>query len=114
MARTHRGSVMLVGTLGRDQASCATGGIVYSGDFTTRSGSPYLLAMLQPDSSFQTRGGGMSFGSPFGAPAATQARMVSICSSFSDRSFLNFWMPIVLSMCHGGIWREPTRCAIAF
>src|SRR3954453_16784882 len=103
---------MLVGTLGRHPASCATGGIVYSGDFTTRSGSPYLFAMLQPDSSFQTRGAGMSFGSPFGEPAATHARIVSIWSSFSERSFLYFWMPTVLSICHGGICREPTRCAI--
>src|SRR6185436_14248428 len=70
--------------------------------------------MLQPDSSFQTFGAGMSFGSPFGAPAATHARIVSICSSLSDRSFLNFWMPTVLSMCHGGIWRAPTRDAIDF
>src|SRR5262249_60270638 len=89
-------------------------GMVYSGDFTTRSGAPYLLPIDQPASSFQTRGAGMSFGSPFGAPAETHARMVSICSSFSERSFLNFWMPTVLSMCHGGIWREPTRAAIDF
>src|SRR3954451_9225024 len=114
MARTQRGSARLVGTLGRHQASCATGGIVYSGDLTTRSGSPYLFARFQPDSSFHTRGGGMSFGSPLGAPAATHARMVSIWSSLSERSFLNFWMPMVLSMCHGGICREPTRCAIDF
>src|SRR5258708_36900684 len=103
---------MLVGFVGRHQASCATGGMVYSGDFTTRSGSPYLFAMFQPDSSFQTLGAGMSFGSPFGAPAATQARIVSIWSSFSDRSFLNFWMPTVLSMCHGGICRAPPPDAI--
>src|SRR3954469_1847273 len=114
MARTQRGPARLVGTLGRHQASCATGGIVYSGDLTTRSGSPYLFARFQPDSSFHTRGGGMSFGSPLGAPAATHARMVSIWSSLSERSFLNFWMPMVLSMCHGGICREPTRCAIDF
>src|SRR4029079_6924028 len=112
IARTQRGSDRLVGTLGRHHASCATGGIVYSGDFTTRSGSPYLFAIAQPDSSFQTRGAGMSFGSPFGAPAFTQLTIVSICSSESDRSFLNFWMPIVLSMCHGGICRAATRAAI--
>jgi len=68
--------------------------------------------MFQPDSSFQTFGAGMSFGSPFGAPLATHDTMVSICSSLSERSFLNFWMPIVLSMCHGGICRAPTREAI--
>ena len=46
--------------------------------FTQIVGSPYLLASCQPDSSFHTLGGGMSFGSPFGDPAATQARIVSI------------------------------------
>src|SRR5262249_44461648 len=112
MARTQRASVRFVGTLGRHQASCATGGMVYSGDFTTRSGCPYFSASDQPDSSFQTRGDGMSFGSPFGAPAFTQLTRVSICSSLSERSFLNFWMPMVLSMCHGGIWRAETRAAI--
>src|SRR5262245_3648095 len=56
--------------------------------------------------------GGMSFGSPFGAPAATHDWIVSICSSLSERSFLNFWMPTVLSMCHGGIWRVATRSRI--
>ena len=38
--RTQRDSVRPVGTLGRHQASCATGGIVYSGDLITRSGGP--------------------------------------------------------------------------
>ena len=28
------------------------------------------------------------------------------------RSFLNSWMPTVLSMCHGGIWRVSTRLLI--
>ena len=54
----------------------------------------------------------MSFGSPFGAPASTQRTIVSICASLSDRSFLNSWMPIVLSMCHGGICRACTRALI--
>src|SRR5262249_61946228 len=112
MARTQRGSVRPVGTEGRHHASCATGGIVYSGDFTTRSGAPYLLESDQPASSFQTLADGMSFGSPFGAPAAIHVMIVSIWSSLSDRSFLNFWIPIVLSMCQGGICRDPTRCPI--
>ena len=38
--------------------------------------------------------------------------MVSICSSLSDMSFLNFWTPTPLSMCHGGIWRVATRSLI--
>ena len=31
--------------------------------------------------------------------------MVSICSSLSDMSFLNFCTPTLGSMCHGGICR---------
>ena len=38
--------------------------------------------------------------------------MVSICSSVSDMSFLNFWTPTDLSMCHGGICRVLTRSRI--
>ena len=38
--------------------------------------------------------------------------MVSICSSVSDMSFLNFWTPTLWSMCHGGIWRVATRSLI--
>jgi hypothetical protein len=34
---------------------------------------------------------------------------VSISASLSERSFLKCWMPTVLSMCHGGIWRATTR-----
>ena len=47
-----------------------------------------------------------------GEPAATHARIVSICSSFNERSFLYFWMPTVLSMCQGGICRAATRLLI--
>ena len=53
--------------------------------------------------------GGISFGSPFGAPASIQRTTVSSSASVSDRSFLNFWIPTVRSMCHGGIWRPVTR-----
>jgi hypothetical protein len=56
----------------------------------------------------------MSFGSPCGEPASTHLTMVSSCSSVSDRSFLNFWMPTVRSICHGGIWRSATRALIDF
>src|SRR5260370_15283480 len=66
------------------------------------------------DSSPQTLGGGMSFGSPFGAPAAAHCTMVSICSSLSDRSFLKCWIPTVRSICQGGICRVLTRAAIDF
>ncbi len=54
----------------------------------------------------------MSLGSPFSAPASTHFAMVSISLSESDRSFWNSWMPTVLSMCHGGIWRACTRFLI--
>src|SRR2546422_11449751 len=47
------------------------------------------------------------------APASTHFKMVSICASDSERSFLNFWMPTVLSICHGGIWRVSTRSRMA-
>ena len=53
-------------------------------------------------------GGGMSAGLPRGAPASTQATIVSISASVSEMSFSNSWMPIVLSMCHGGIERSAT------
>jgi hypothetical protein len=54
----------------------------------------------------------MSFGSPFGEPASTHFTMVSISLSLSDRSFSKSWMPIVLSICQGGICREATRLLI--
>ncbi len=54
----------------------------------------------------------MSFGSPFGEPASTHFAMVSISLSVSERSFSNSWMPMVLSMCHGGICRACTRFLI--
>ena len=54
----------------------------------------------------------MSLMSPFGMPPSTQRTRVAISSSESDRSFLKCWMPTVLSMCHGGIWRETTRALI--
>src|SRR5215475_13799245 len=112
IARTQRGSVRPVATDGRHHASCAWAGIVYSGALITRSGCPYLDAKFHLASSLHVFGAGMSFGSPCGEPADTHAMIVSICSSLSERSFLNFWMPIVLSMCQGGICRAPTRCAI--
>ncbi len=55
----------------------------------------------------------MSFGSPCGAPPSIQWTIVATCSSVSDRSFLNFWMPTVLSICHGGICRSATRARMS-
>src|SRR5476651_511956 len=54
----------------------------------------------------------MSFGSPCGAPASTHRVMSSTWSSVSERSFLNFWIPTVRSICHGGICRSLTRALI--
>ena len=71
-----------------------------------------LLAKFHTSSLANVFGGGMSFGSPCGAPASTHRTMVSICSSVSERSFLKCWMPTVLSMCHGGICRAATRALI--
>src|SRR5205807_9069926 len=85
----------------------------YGGDFTIKSGGPSGSAKVHARSFGHLRGAGMSLGSPIGAPASTQRRIVSISSSDSDRSFLNCWMPTVLSMCHGGICRAATRARIA-
>ena len=54
----------------------------------------------------------MSAGLPIGAPASTHAAMVAISASLSDGSSLNFVMPIVRSMCQGGISRATTFCLI--
>ncbi len=48
-------------------------------------------------------GGGRSFGSPFGAPAFTQATIVSICAWVSERLFSNF--SVCPSSNQGGICR---------
>ena len=55
----------------------------------------------------------MSAGSPSGAPASTQRTTRSICSSLSEMSLTNCWMPTVLSRCQGGISRAITRFLIA-
>ena len=39
-------------------------------------------------------------------------RTVGIQKFKNDRSFLNFWMPTVRSICHGGIWWSTTRALI--
>jgi hypothetical protein len=41
--------------------------------------------------------------SPLGAPASIHFTIVMTCASLSDRSFLNSWIPTVLSMFQGGI-----------
>src|SRR5213594_2291900 len=115
MARTQRGSVNPVEITGLYQASSPTAGTVQSGDLTIKSGGPpNRSAKFHFDSSGHCFAGGISFGSPFWTPASTHFTMVSICASDKDRSFLNFWMPTVLSICHGGIWRVITRSRIAF
>src|SRR5215218_1135848 len=113
-ARTQRGSVMFVSTTGFHHASFCPAFCVQGIDLITMSGScwPYIFAKFQPCSLGHTLAGGASFGSPFGAPASTHLVMVSISASDSERSFSNSVMPIVLSMCHGGICREATRLLI--
>src|SRR5438094_6303916 len=114
MARTQRGSVNPVGITGLYQTSSPTAGTVLSGDLRINSGGPpNQSAKLHFDSSGHCFGGGISFGSPLGTPASTHFTIVSICASDNERSFLNFWMPTVLSICHGGIWRVITRSRIA-
>ena len=113
MARTQRGSVTPVATTGLNHTSWACAGIVYGGDFTIKSGGPSGSAKVHARSFGHLRGAGRSFGSPIGAPASTHRRIVSISSSDSDRSFLNCWMPTVLSMCQGGICRAAMRARIA-
>src|SRR6185295_1486018 len=114
IARTQRGSVIPDGVMRLSQTSCETAGIVKSYDLMMRSGSfwPNCAAKFQPWPSGHCLATGMSFGSPCGAPASTQRTMVATWSSVSDRSFLNFWMPTVRSICHGGICRSATRALI--
>src|SRR5262245_24345447 len=112
IARTQRASVSPVGTSGLYHASCACAGMWYGGDLTIRSGSPNRDLKFHPVSSAHLTGGGMSFGSPFSAPASTHFTMVSICTSLSDRSFSKCWMPTVLSIFQGGICRAATRALI--
>src|SRR5207244_3848941 len=90
-----------------------SGAIVYSDDLMTRSGGPNPSRTAFHSLSVTSGlGGGRSFGSPCGDPPSTQRTIVSTCSSVSDMSFLNFWTPTLLSMCHGGIWRVATRSLI--
>ena len=113
-ARTQRGSVRPLSTIGRHQVSLAPAFWVHGTERMIRSGSrwPYCLATCHVCSVGQVFSAGMSLGSPCGAPRSTHFRMVAIWSSLSERSFLNSWMPMVLSMCHGGIWRASTRARI--
>ena len=107
---TQRGSVSGMSVIGRYHTSWPTAGIVYSDDLTTRSGAP-KPSVTPCHSLFVTSAlaGGMSFGSPCGAPASTQRTMVSICESLSDMSFLNVVTPTDGSICQGGICRRATR-----
>ena len=68
--------------------------------------------MRQRSPSGHSCGGGMSPGSPRGAPLSTQRAMVAICSSLKEMSLTNSWMPTVLSICHGGISRATTLLLI--
>ena len=103
-------------TWGFHQESCPRAVTVYGVERTMRSGSvwPNIAAKFHACSSPQFFAGGMSFASPFGAPASIHRTIVSICESLNDRSYLNCWIPTPLSMCHGGICRAATRVLIDF
>src|SRR6185295_16921172 len=110
---TQRGSFSGMSDIGRYQTSWCSAGIVYSEDFTTRSGLPNPSRTACHSLSVTSGlAGGRSFGSPCGDPPSTQRTMVSTCSSVSDKSFLNFWTPTLRSMCQGGICRVATRSLI--
>ena len=105
--------VLLAGCLGRGNDVNLHELRVLDADATMRSGSPNRSASRQTSAFGHSTGGGRSFGSPSGVPASTHRTIVSICSSLSDRSFLNSRIPTVRSMCHGGIVRSVTRRLIA-
>ena len=103
IALTHRSAVRPVSTVDFHHLSWPSAGTVYGSDGTIRSGSPNCSASRQAFGSGHSIGAGASAGLPCGAPASTHPTIVSISSSLSDRSFLNRWIPTVLSMCQGGI-----------
>ena len=65
----------------------------------TRSGSPidHLAA------SSRGSGGGMSAGSPCGAPPFTQASILASSRSVREGSYWYCWMPMFFSMYQGGM-----------
>ena len=112
-ARIQRGSASGTSTVVRKKTSCATAGMVNGTDRTTRSGGPSSESNRNRSPLGQSSGGGMSAGSPSGAPASTQRTMMSISASLSEMSLMNRWMPTVLSRNHGGISRAVTRALMA-
>ena len=66
------------------------------------------LPMCHLSMSVNCRGGGMSAELPIIAPVSTHFTIVAISSSLNDGSFLNLVMPMVRSMCQGGISRAAT------
>ncbi len=75
-ARTQRGSVTGIGVSGLNQTSWPLAGMVYGSDLRMKSGLPNCFSSCQPSSFGHCLGGGMSFGSPSGAPASTQRAMI--------------------------------------
>ena len=57
-------------------------------------------------------GGGMSAGSPRGAPLSAHAAIFAISSSLNDGSFLNCWMPMSFSTYQGGMAPGLSRSAV--
>jgi hypothetical protein len=46
------------------------------------------------------------------APLSTHFAMIAISAALNERSLLNFWMPTVRSIVHGGMVRATTFCLI--
>ncbi len=98
-------SVSPVGALKYLYGTAPSAGIVNSSSIVKIASG---LPIVQP--SANVGAAGRSLSSPFGAPASTQATMVSISFSLSRGSFLK--VPCAGSAPHGGIARETTRCLI--
>ena len=93
--------------------SGASGSTSTLGDETIRSGWP----ISHSSTSMNATGGGMSAGSPRGAPPSAHAAIVAISASLNDGSFLNCWMPMSFSTYQGGmapgLSRRPVRYLMA-
>ena len=99
-AATYRSSVRPVGTSPRcpHQSDCSAFTKTV-GDDTIRSGSP----ISHSSAPVNFNGGGMSAGSPRGAPLSAHVAILAISSSLSETSPLYSWMPMSFSIYHGGI-----------
>src|SRR5881628_3699273 len=98
---------MPVGASGSGYMSGPKPSTVIGGLVTIKSGSS---PNCHASPAGKTRGGGASFGSPFGAPVSTHFAMIATSSSLSDGS--GEYSPTERSKCHGGMKRETTLSLI--